>query len=90
VILVGQTEARGAAKYGVFLTSRAIQRDDEEALTAGYYHSSGWVRGLSTIKIITVGELLDKTRRAGIKILTFWYGCFKQESATSLSHPVVM
>ncbi len=86
--LVG-TVKRESAAIGVFLTLEEPSKEmTKEALTAGYYHSTGWNEDYPAIQIITVGELLDKTRRAGIKMPP-QYGTFKQAQRAGRSSDVV-
>jgi DNA modification methylase len=75
--LVG-TIKRETATMGVFITLEPPSKDMvKEALSAGYYHSPGWNQDYPCIQIVTIEELLDKTRRAEVKMPP-QFGTFKQ------------
>lgn len=59
--LVG-TVKREDATIGVFITLEIPTQDmKKEALSAGYYHSSGWNKNYPSIQILTIAELLRGT-----------------------------
>jgi len=56
--LRGTVEREGAA-IGVYVTLEEPTREmTREAVTAGYYHSSGWQQDYSKIQILTIEQLL--------------------------------
>ncbi len=72
--LVG-TVKREDATIGVFITLEAPTQDmKKEALSAGYYHASGWNKNYPSIQILTIVELLHGTEVQ----MPPQYGTFKQ------------
>ena len=72
--LVGTVKREDAA-IGVFITLEAPTQDmKKEALSAGYYHSSGWNKNYPSIQILTIVELLH-----GVEVqMPPQFGTFKQ------------
>jgi len=59
--LVGTVKREDAA-IGVFITLETPTQDmKKEALSAGYYHSSGWNKNFPSIQILTIVDLLRGT-----------------------------
>lgn len=72
--LVGTVKRENAA-IGVFITLETPTQDmNKEALSAGYYHSSGWNKNYPSIQILTIVELL---RGAEVQMPP-QHGTFKQ------------
>src|SRR2546421_10834979 len=70
-----------------------ISRKDmiREALTAGYYHSPGWNQDYPAIQILTIADLLDRSKNIAVKMPP-QHGTFKEaqkvkheDDATQLS-----
>jgi site-specific DNA-methyltransferase (adenine-specific) len=75
--LVG-TVKRENAEIGVFITLEEPSKDMiKEALTAGYYHSSGWGQNYPCIQILTIADLLDKSKKTKVDMPP-QHGTFKQ------------
>ena len=75
--LVG-TVKREDAPIGVFITLEDPSKDMiKEAISAGYYHSPGWNQNYPAIQILTIADLLDKSKNAGVKMPPP-YGTFKE------------
>jgi site-specific DNA-methyltransferase (adenine-specific) len=75
--LVG-TVKRENAPIGVFITLDDPSKDMiKEAISAGYYHSPGWNQNYPAIQILTIADLLDKSKNAGVKMPPP-YGTFKE------------
>ncbi len=72
--LVGTVKREDAA-IGIFITLETPTQDmKKEALSAGYYHSSGWNKNYPSIQILTIVELLR-----GVEVqMPPQYGTFKQ------------
>jgi len=75
--LIGTVKRENAA-IGVFITLEEPSRDMiKEALTAGYYHSPGWGQDYPSIQILTIADLLDKSKRVKVDMPP-QHGTFKQ------------
>jgi len=72
--LVGTVKREDAA-IGVFITLETPTQDmKKEALSAGYYHSSGWNKNYPSVQILTIVELLHGTEVQ----MPPQYGTFRQ------------
>jgi len=49
----------------------------KEALTAGYYHSPGWGQDYPAIQILTIADLLDRSKNIVVKMPP-QHGTFKE------------
>ncbi|HEX3640923.1 MAG TPA: DNA methyltransferase, partial [Ktedonobacteraceae bacterium] len=75
--LVGTVKRENAA-IGVFITLEEPSKDMiKEALTAGYYYSSGWGQNYPCIQILTIADLLDNSKKTKVDMPP-QYGTFKQ------------
>lgn len=82
--LVGTVE-REKATMGIFLSLEEPTRDMKtEAVSAGYYHSSGWNQDYPRIQILTVEELL----RGGKVNMPPSHATFKQAQRVKEDGPV--
>jgi site-specific DNA-methyltransferase (adenine-specific) len=82
--LVGTVEREKAA-MGIFLSLEEPTRDMKtEAVSAGYYHSSGWNQDYPRIQILTVEELL----RGGKVNMPPSHATFKQAQRVKEDGPV--
>ena len=80
--LVG-TVKREHAAIGVFITlEEPSQEMAKEAISAGYYHSPSWGQSYPSIQILTIADLLDKSKKGEVKMPPR-YGAFKHVQKVS-------
>jgi site-specific DNA-methyltransferase (adenine-specific) len=74
--LVG-TVKREQAAIGVFITLEELSKEMvKEALSAGYDHSPNWGQSYPSIQILTIADLLDKSKQCAVQMPPH-YGTFK-------------